>query len=589
MDRSKAVLLGFVLACVPIAISTGTGSLGMLGFAAVGAVAYAVTTSLRGRTVGDAAWAVPAGAFEFVPTVTAPTGRAGPIARALGRVESRRLLDSIAFWSGVWLGAIGVWLFGWAWSDDNGGDIGRVAESIPWIVHPFVGLLLVAVHRARTRARRDGAVELFTACPASEHQRDQAHLATAWVGAVVAVGLGVALLMTYRARADFLWGSLGARALSFVAGAALLAVGATALGVLLGRVAPWGITPVVALVVIGTAILQLNARGGETDLGVEQLSTAPVIERFDWLDSPYRVGRWVAHDVWLAALVLLVVAVLWWVGTRRRSSAFAVVFAALFVAVAGWAATRPIADADVDRIVSMIAEPDRHQDCVDVGVPVCVHEGNDVIVDAFRPHLGAVLAVLPAGAPADPITFRQGADVRIADLPDRAAVELASWTPPADVPPVKLSSEGYDAARFWLALAVAGIAGETSPDRVVDVAGEARGVVAIWAATRGVPVERAVTEMASIAAPDPHGENADEARPWPPVCLAGPTPVQWSYDDLAAARSLIALPHERVASVVQADWGRWTDPATPTADLLAALDVEPLAADERRTPVLAAC
>ena len=104
------------------------------------------------------------------------------------------------------------------------------------------------------------------------------------------------------------------------------------------------------------------------------------------------------------------------------------------------------------------AEPERHQNCTDLGVPFCVYEDGEPLVDGYRPHLAAVFAALPADVDLGDLTFRQGADVRPNELAPPVRDRLASWTPAPGVPPVKLNTEGYDAARFWSALAATGVA-----------------------------------------------------------------------------------------------------------------------------------
>lgn len=588
MDRTRYALVGLLAASLPVALAGGLGMVGWVFLVVVFGVGYMALTVLRTRTTPDLAWAAPgAGTFEFAPAGPRIAGRVG-VAGALGRVEARQMLSSVAFWAGVWFAVLTVWLFGWAWSDE-GGDIGRVAEIVTWVVHPLVGMLLIAAHRARTRARRDGASELFESCPASEHQRDLAHLSTAWVGAVLALLAGVALLLTYRQRSELIWGPFGGRQVAVLLGGGLLAVGAIAFGVLLARWTPWGIAPFVALVVIAIAILQLNVRSAESDSRLTQLSTAPELEGFDHVASAFIVSRWLAHQVWIAMLVLLVAALLWWTGTRRAVHAVVVGVVALALAVTGWVATRPEPASEVDRVASLIAEPERHQTCTDLGVPFCVYEDGEPLVDGYRPHLAAVFAALPADVDLGDLTFRQGADVRPNELAPPVRDRLASWTPAPGVPPVKLNTEGYDAARFWSALAATGVADETGPGTVVHLGGQSRGVVAIWAATRGVEVGRAVVEMASLGQPDEHGEFSDEARPWPQVCEAGPTPVTWSLNDLIAARTLIRMPEDVVGPVIRDDWDRWIDPSTTTDELLAALDLAPLGEGAMRTPVVESC
>lgn len=588
MGRSKALVVGLAIGMLPVSLASGLGGLSVLFLAfvgIVGIVGYWLVATVRMRTAGaELTWTPPTGSFAFVAAAPHSASHAS-VAAALGRVESRRVLDSVAFWTGIGFGGMSVWLFGWEWGDDQGGDIGSFADLTPWLVHPLIGMILVSAHRARTRGRRDGVAELFASCPASEHERDVGHLATAWVGALAVFLIAAASLAAFALRAEVVWGPFGGRQVAQIVGCSFLAVGATALGVLLARSAPWSIAPVVVLVVIGLALVQIPKWGDSDGVGWDQLTTAPPIQGYESLPSRLTAMHWRAHQGWIVALVAVVVCLLLWVGNRRRAQAAALAFAVAAAAAAGWAATRPLSDADVDRIVSMITELERHQECTDFGVPVCTFHGDDALAEAFGPHLTAVLDAVPAGASIDDLVFRQGSDVRVSAFPDPIAARLAGWRPAPGVAPVELTTDGYDAARFWLALAATGVADETAPGTVVDLGGQARGVVVIWLASREVPEQRALTEMASLAPSTDHGQEWYGSRPWPDPCRAGTTPVSWAHSDLEATRQLIAAPEEEVTAVLHARWNEWLDPAIPTDALLEALGAPALAVSLGRTPV----
>lgn len=58
---------------------------------------------------------------------------------------------------------------------------------------------------------------------------------------------------------------------------------------------------------------------------------------------------------------------------------------------------------------------------------------------------------------------------------------------------------------------------------------------------------------------------------WPDPCHAGPPPVAWAPEDLAAARAILGRPEASVRRVIDAQWTRFTGAAATTDDLLDAL------------------
>jgi hypothetical protein len=97
--------------------------------------------------------------------------------------------------------------------------------------------------------------------------------------------------------------------------------------------------------------------------------------------------------------------------------------------------------------------------------------------------------------------------------------------------------------------------------------------VALWLATRGLDPDDAA--IASTAA-DPGSPDAVARGSVVDVADHCHAPaVVWSAQDLAAARVVLALPENAVASALHADWDHWIDPRTGTDELLAALGQEP--------------
>jgi hypothetical protein len=130
------------------------------------------------------------------------------------------------------------------------------------------------------------------------------------------------------------------------------------------------------------------------------------------------------------------------------------------------------------------------------------------------------------------------------------------------------SAQGRDGARFDLAFVSLGLPQEPDEELVPTViAGQARGVVALWLATRGADAGavRSATNSDHAGSADAFERGSLEFG----ACSL--PPVVWSAQDLAAARAVVALPATQVAGVVTAGWARWSDPRTGTDELLTAL------------------
>ena len=196
--------------------------------------------------------------------------------------------------------------------------------------------------------------------------------------------------------------------------------------------------------------------------------------------------------------------------------------------------------------------------------------------DSVVTEVGPAAAALPAGAPW--ITLRQGYDGPLEALSPGVVHRLPGGIPPPGDGEVRLSFDFPPSERLTPRMQVAFVALglPTEPgegDRPAVVAGQARGVVALWLATRGLDpgASRKLTTARGRA-------NGDAGEPdsfdrgyvdWPNFCRT--SPVVWSAQDLAAARALLAAPEAAVKAVVHAGWERWRHPGTGTDELLADL------------------
>lgn len=570
MRRVGRLLLGVLAVILFLGVAgvgdSGGGVIVVVPLIAVAGLVWGLwAVAQRRRPIVAGGW-TPAAATSYRPAAAGASASPTTVSLALARVEARELTTSTAFGVGLGFSTLTLILFGWVWVGDSGGELAEMFELSPILAHPLAGMVVLAAFRARTRARRDGVEELFETCPTSQPTRTLGHLLTGWAPAVTAVAFAVAMAVAVRIGADPVFGDVGPRQVAAVVGAGVLGVGATCLGVALARWAPWTLVPVAAVIAVGVASVQLGTSGRNPTEPLRQLST--------WLGDPevdvrLTAPHWLAHHVWIVALVLLV-GVLAVVRDRRGPAVLGAGALAVVVAVAsGVAATRPIDAGDARRIAALLTDPSL-QTCRDAGgLDVCTYEGDDALgaalVDAVRP----VAAVAPPGSLDDwSVSHVSGADW--SNL-DRGVLAITGTEPPANERVIPIEFTGHPLAlegfRLWAGLAAVGVLEDWAPGTTLSIRGQARGVLALWLATRGAS-EATQLRMTSVGTQD-SSRNAN--RPWPDTCFAGGIPTQWAATDVQAARALLDLPEDTVRSVMVAGWHRWRDRGTRTDDLLAAL------------------
>lgn len=561
---TAVVLLGWSL----MGLGEGTGVDWSLAVVGLPVVAFVAAARLGPVRAAPDRWSTP-----WVPSSAVPQrdpSSARSVRTALGRVEARELARSPWFGAGIGFCLLLFYLFGISFVTDAT-TWEAFAELAPWLAHPLVGLTVVASHRSVTRARRDDAEELFAVCPASPEIRTTGFLLAAWIPvaalSVLFVALGVALAL----RGESVHGPVGLDLVALVAAGVVLAPGGVALGVALGRWARFGLVPVAAVAAVAFASLGLNGVGGTGWHPVTMLSTAPTVEDV----SPVFQNRpawW--HLVWVGALVVLTAQAAVARHRRDRRLVRSVVATAIVLVVGGIMATRPMSDAEARELAALVAEPESHQFCLETPGPleVCGFEYHRDLVQRVRDRVAPVAAALPGGL--DPLVLRQSYERELRDLPPEVRRRLtpADLVRPAGEVALGFGNELSDLTvdpGFRVAFAAVGIPPVADESRIPSVvAGQARGVVALWLATRGLDAES--TARAS------NSPNAGSSDPFDrgsllvsDVCSV--PAVVWSGQDLAAARSVLAVAEEEVARVVARDWGRWSDPSTGTDELLAAL------------------
>jgi hypothetical protein len=604
LDRAAPSLAGpaamGALMCVAFAVESGS-PVGFILLAGLALVALGVGAWRRGSQVErkwDSPHPVPASAAVAGPQARRPQRWSWRVGAALCRVEARELACSPWFGIGLGLQLYFLLAFGVLYVEE---DIALWNESIQQLVafsHPLVGMIVVAAHAATTRPRHDGTEELFTSCPASARTRTATLLATAWVPAVAVAGFLGAFLGGNALVSEVIYGPAGRDAVPDLLGAVVLGVGGMVLGVALGRWVPSRLAPILGVVAVGALSLRMAADGGGWTT-LQQLSSLVSVAPEVFL---HRAAWW--HLAWLVGLTTVVVGVAllrtetarprapmgsapagW--GAQPRLAPILVTIGTAAAVVSGILATGPMPAVAADRLADRVARPAGHQRCTGAGsdAQVCAYVGYEELRDRVAAEISPVVAALPPTAGA--ITLRQVYKGGLDDLPPEVVRRLPSGIPPLPPGEVPLSmspsSSSVAATRFQTAFVAVGLptrpasTPEVGP-RPEVVAGQARGVVALWLATRGLPPDEAKARMTAgrrgREGPLPADADAFERGfAWPSSC--DEAPVVWSAQDLAAARALLTVPQAQVLAVLHAGWGRWRHPATGSDELLASLRLPP--------------
>ncbi len=567
LARAAPMLLGMAAVGVLFVVLLGaesTSRIPVLGLVLALAVAAGVSLRARHRfTVAEHSWSVPSSASR--PAVRQTRGSSWSVSRALGRVESRQLFQSPWFGIGLGFCVLLTVMFGVLFASDNGSTWDGYLQLAPWFAHPLVGMSVLAAHRAVTRARRDHADELFDTCPADATTRTVGFLVSAVAPALVlAVYLSI-LFSINTVRSPDLYGPLSANNLADVLAAVALGAGGITLGVAIGRWVHFALAPVVAVIVIGGVALRINSIGDPGWNPWAALSTAPAVPD----PAPIFIDRaawW--HLAWVIALIC-VVGVVAIVRERRDGKVIGLGLGAAALAVISIVGTaRPPSDADL--IASRVTDPGANQRCAAAAgaVQVCAYREYGEALDRVLDRVGPVARALPSTV--SPMTFRQRLNGQLDDLQPAVRRRIGNDLSAPGKGEVTLGFDMFamDDAGFDVAFAALGLPAEPDDRRIPTVvAGQARGVVALWLATRGMtPKEaRTLATSSSPGSPDAFDRGSPEDDP----CYS--PSVVWSAQDLQAARAVIDLPAAKVAQVTVSQWDRWKDPASGTDEFLAAL------------------
>jgi hypothetical protein len=521
---------------------------------------------------------------------------------ALARVEASLLARSPLMLAGLLAGGAVVWML-----------IGRT-EPLWWNVGWRIGSgqvilgmsVLTAAQLAAGRARRNALADLYTSFPATAGTRTLAHLAGLAGAAPASLLLIAAAVMVAQLR-----GAIGAPGIAVLAGGLLLVIAAGAAGVALGVRFPHPLAGA-----LGAVALYVSSGQSHLPGGVWLYPWASYSDQLSVLPGPlagYPPGG--AHAVELAGLAVLAgiaaLAVTAGHARARGGLAAAGIVAVAAICFAGALQLRPIPAADLNHLVSEVADPGSVQRCTTAGqVRYCLYAGFGGELPSLRAPVDGVLAHVPA-QPAEPLTIRQVVPL---SLPDSALThghpnrEVSQWDARVRRAPGNASLAPASAtylqvgswpatggqlgdAHFELALATAEWAvrlpgtgsGASSGASLPCVPfGQAREAVAIWLAM--VATHPSASELqrglgTGMGGLPVAGVRNTLVRIWNypgsasgTVMAPGGSP-QYTAAGYLLADAMTSLPVQKVSQVLAGAWGRWLNWRTTDVQLAAALGI----------------
>lgn len=361
----------------------------------------------------------------------------------------------------------------------------------------------------------------------------------------------------------------------------MIGAGAVALGVTLGRWAPWGLVPVVAVVAIAVAGDRINEIG-EPSYATDRLLATMVATT--GIDPIFLPQLWWERLVWLAA-ISVVVAAIGLLGGRYTRATVAVLGGATVVAlIAAVLIVRP-ATGDADRVAGLVGDPVAHSTCVSAGagVEVCAYEGYEGLAEDTAAALAPVAAAVPDGVLRDVVFvayYEQSIGRLTAETQD--AFDKRGIRLPEDALRLRFNAHpsNFEAVRLRLAARAVGLPTDaTDNEWPTPIAGRSQGVIALWLATRGMEPSTRERLITADESEDPSSDVPPGAI-WPGTCHEENGALQWSPSDIDAARRVFAIPDEQVQQVVIDRWDELTMPDATTDELLVAVGAQPIGSVE---------
>jgi hypothetical protein len=515
---------------------------------------------------------------------------------SLAKVEAWLLVRSLLVLAGLLAGGFAMWLYFRRmqplWWD--------AAWRIGWGQLILGITVLAAAQLAAGRACRNGMADLYASFPATAATRTVGHLAGLAGVVPASLLLGGAVTAAVQAR-----GAIGTPDVAALAGGLLLVIAAGAAGVAIGSRFPHPLAGA-----LGAMVLLFSSV-------TSHLTSGAAIWLVPWGMEPDQVANLPgplagyppsgAHAVELAGLAVLAGILALAVTVRharvRLGLAAAGIAAVAAICFAGALQVRPIPTADLNHLLSEVADPASVQPCTTASqVRYCLYPGFGSVLPSLEAPVDGVLAHLPA-QPGQQLTIRQ---VTSLSLPDSALThghsnqEVSQWEAQAQQAPGNASAApapgiyfnawppaGQQAnAEFSLALATAqwalrlpgahGTSSSTGELQGCVPVNQAREAIAIWLAILathlsasdlrgglGIGVQGTEVGSTFIQTWDSPGGYV--------------TPSGGGLQDTAAgyllANEMTSLPQQKVSHVLAGAWSRWLNWHTTDAQLAAALGI----------------
>jgi hypothetical protein len=529
------------------------------------------------------------------------SGRAPRLRTVLGlaRAEASLLVRSPLVLAGLLVGGAVVWLFI------------RSAEPLWWRADWEIGggqlvlgmAVLAAAQLAAGRSRRDAMAALYASFPATAGTRTVAHLASLAGAAPASLLLIGAAAAAVQAR-----GAIGAPSIAVLAGGLLLVIAAGATGVAIGTRFPHPLAGVLGALALFTTAATTHLASGA---GIWLLPSSILQNQLDGLPGPLAgyppAGAHAAELAGIAVVAGIVALAATVTGARARGGlAAAAILAVAVTCFAGAVELRPIPTAELNHLVTEVADPASVQHCTEANrVRYCLYPGFGRQLPSLEAPVNGVLARLPAqpGRPAQPLTVRQVVSLSLPDStlthghPNRqvsqweARVQRAPGNGAASASAIYLPVGAWPAAggqladaHFDLALAAAEWAvrippsGESQPCVPLD---QAREPIAIWLAILATHPPDGELQAGLGGLETGRGFQGVEVRNtmvpiWNyPGAAAGPTPsgAQLTAVGYLLAKAMTGLPERKVSQVLTSAWATWLNERTTDAQLAAALGI----------------
>ncbi len=509
-------------------------------------------------------------------------------------MEAWLLVRSLLVLAGLLAGGFAMWLYF------------RQAQLLWWDASWRIGwgqlilgsTVLAAAQLAAGRPRRNGMASLYASFPAAPATRALGQLAGLAGVLPASVALGGVTAAVVQAR-----GAIGTPDIAMLAGGLLVVIAAGAAGVAIGTRFPHPLAGVLGAMVLLFSCLTSHLTSGPAiwlvpwELEADQLANLP-----GPLAGYPPSGAHAAELAGLAVLAAILALVLTVRGARARAGlAAAGIVALAAVCLAGALQARPVPTADLNHLVTEVADPASVQHCTTAGqARYCLYPGFGSVLPSLEAPVGGVLTHLPA-QPGQPLTIRQVAFVALPDATlthghsdhqisqwfarlqqeqanataaPAAAIYVGTWPPAGRQGNAELRL-ALDAADWALGLPGPSLSPMNSggPPECVPV-DQARNAIAIWLAI--LAARPSASALRGDLGPNDQGIPVDNTLvpTWGPSFSYVTPSVGLTSDTTAGyllASEMTRMPPRKVSRILAGSWSRWLNWHTTDAQLATAL------------------